>query len=148
MSKTPELDRLKRIGAGMANSMFNLAHNEALPADIRQSLKDQQREWDAAIAALQSAADTPAPSAERVRHKKRGSEYEVIGVGRMQTEDWSEEVLGADEDGRNAWVNESIDMREVTIYRSVDDGSLWVRPTEEFNDGRFEALPPFKAKEE
>ena len=62
MSKTQELDRLKRIGAGMANSMFNLAHNDALPADIRQSLKYQQREWDTAIAALQSAAETPASS--------------------------------------------------------------------------------------
>lgn len=59
MSNTPELNKLKRVGAGMANSMYNLAHNEALPADMRQSLKDQQREWDAAIAALQSAADTP-----------------------------------------------------------------------------------------
>jgi hypothetical protein len=31
-------------------------------------------------------------------------------------------------------------MREVAIYRSVDDGSLWVRPREEFEDGRFAAL--------
>lgn len=67
-----------------------------------------------------------APGA-RVRHKKRGTEYEVIGVGKIQAENW------LDYDAPMG----SVDMREVVIYRSVDDGSLWVRPREEFEDGRF-----------
>lgn len=70
------------------------------------------------------------------RHKKRGSEYALIGFGKMQSESWVEDV------------GSRVDMREVAIYRSVDDGSLWARPVEEFNDGRFETLPAAPAKQE
>lgn len=72
------------------------------------------------------------------RHKKRGTRYVLLGIGKMQAERWFEpdraEVL-AGRDGR------SVDMREVAVYRSADDRSLWVRPLEEFEDGRFEELP-------
>lgn len=62
------------------------------------------------------------------RHKKRGTEYVLIGFGKLQAEMWVD------------WNSEPVDMREVAVYRSVDDGSLWVRPREEFEDGRFEVL--------
>lgn len=68
------------------------------------------------------------------RHKKRGSKYVLIGIGKMQSEDWFRSTPGSS--------IEPVDMREVAIYRSVDDGSLGVRPREEFEDGRFEATPP------
>lgn len=52
------------------------------------------------------------------RHKGRGTQYQVIGAGTFQASD-------------------DLDEAPVTIYRGAD-GAVWVRPTDEFNDGRFE----------
>ncbi len=65
------------------------------------------------------------------RHKKRGSEYVLLGIGKMQSEGWY--------DPSKTISTAKVDMREVAIYRGAD-GALWVRPREEFEDGRFEAL--------
>lgn len=65
------------------------------------------------------------------RHVKRGTEYQLVGIGKVQAEDW---YTSKNENIR------TVDMREVAIYCG-DDGQLWVRPIEDFNDGRFEVLP-------
>lgn len=61
---------------------------------------------------------------EKYRHKKRQSQYELTGPGRMQLEEGA--VIS--------------DMSEIMVYRDTTDGSLWVRLKSEFEDGRFEKL--------
>lgn len=65
-----------------------------------------------------AALDALGP-ADGWRHKKRGTTYKVIGTAEVQAEDC---ILEGD---------------LVIVYRADSDGKLWVRPTEEFYDGRF-----------
>jgi len=101
--------------------------------------KNNLRYWIEQAKSCLSAltAGKPEQAVPTHRHKTRGTEYMLIGIGRMQAKEWFE---GSDRDDYWGGVS-SIDMREVAIYRSVDDGSLWVRPREEFEGGRFKALP-------
>lgn len=60
----------------------------------------------------------------RWRHKKRGTTYAVVGAAVLQME------------GKH-------DGRRMIVYRCCDeDGPLWVRPEDEFIDGRFEPIDP------
>jgi hypothetical protein len=63
------------------------------------------------------------------RHVRRGSTYEVIGTALMQV----------------ASGIEVSDDEECTVYRG-EDGRLWVRPTAEFNDGRFDDISALEGK--
>ncbi len=83
--------------------------------------------WEAMLAAsppppVQSA---PAGWVPTHRHAKRGSTYRVLGEATAQ---------GNPDD---PWLFSDGD--KLTVYQA-EDGRLWVRYTEEFNDGRFEAL--------
>ena len=90
--------------------------------------------WECSSRALAAAEVKP-----RVKHNKRGTTYEVIGTGKIQAENWWERNPNRGQATFNKF-DQTVDMREVVIYRSESDGSLWVRPAEEFNDGRFSAL--------
>ncbi|MER8667687.1 hypothetical protein NKH45_10795 [Mesorhizobium sp. M1156] len=122
-------------------------------SEIVHECRDRQRsagEGDQMLSrwiseALSKAQSVPASMGGAThRHKKRGTDYVLIGIGKMQAEDWctvERETVTFCGDLRDIVdVGPSIDMREVAIYRSVDDGALWVRPREEFDDGRFESL--------
>lgn len=58
---------------------------------------------------------------QRVRHLKRGTEYEVIGQAWLQTQT----LL--------------VDMEPMIVYRG-EDGTLWVRPESEFTPDRFQLV--------
>ena len=63
------------------------------------------------------------------RHKKRRAVYEVI------TEYASLQCSAAPE------FESKFEDDYWTVYRNIKTGAIWVRPTEEFMDGRFERVP-------
>ncbi len=94
-------------------------------------------------------ANSPAPEGWPThRHIKRGSEYTLVGIGKMQSDHWVDgaTIKPVSAGGQLTIAASQIDMREVAIYRGKD-GDLWVRPREEFDDGRFVSLPTAPAPE-
>lgn len=63
-----------------------------------------------------------------VRHEKRGTIYEVVGVAELQVSSYPT---------KNMLIREG---RQLTVYRDRDTGRLWCRMREEFEDGRFTYL--------
>lgn len=57
------------------------------------------------------------------KHLKRGSFYHEVATGSVQS---SRPIIEGD---------------RLTIYLA-EDGTWWLRPVDEFNDGRFEKLKP------
>ena len=63
------------------------------------------------------------------RHKKRGTTYEVL------THDASLQCAS------ESAVESMFEDENWTVYRNTVTGAVYVRPTEEFLDGRFEQIP-------
>jgi hypothetical protein len=55
------MDAIHSAGAKLANLAFNLAQSSALPAEVRASLDECRKEWDAAV----RAAPAPALAASK-----------------------------------------------------------------------------------
>lgn len=96
--------------------------NQAVVLDANLSTLDHaQRRFERSEiekAALQAHLDQQ-PTPVLMRHVARGTIYELICVGTVQTH------------------TPLADYDQVMIYRG-EDGQTWVRPLGEFNDGRFE----------
>lgn len=87
----------------------------------------------AGVKALLDAVDDAARPTHR--HVKRGSVYRVLGEAKAQVSTGT--ISDISMNGHRARVLREGDR--LTVYRA-DDGSLWVRFSEEFADGRFEPL--------
>jgi hypothetical protein len=59
---------------------------------------------------------------KKYKHKKRNSVYSILTIGTFQCSD------------------KNLDNTEVVIYRDIKDLKIWVRPKDEFFDGRFEEI--------
>lgn len=95
----------------------------------------QQRGRSRPLSSLQQLVDErrpepkPEPRPRLVRHKKRGTTYEVLGMAIAQVST-GEELMGLH---KRALVDGDL----LVVYKGTD-GQLWARFPGEFNDGRFE----------
>lgn len=124
-AKDAEIGRLRQIVSDCASAIGNgafakpecsLKFMERIPVEIAAVAKL----LDAEIAELR-ALTTWRPTH---RHVKRGSEYMIVGAAELQ-----------------ASTDDLVDGSEMIVYRGKD-GRIWCRQVDEFNDGRFEVLPP------
>jgi hypothetical protein len=92
------------------------------PLALRLSEAHVSGGWEAVARVVEEMVGDAMPTASRRwRHVKRGTTYEEVGRGALQTA-----------------TMDVVDGSCVVIYRG-DDGRFWVREEAEFEDGRFEA---------
>jgi hypothetical protein len=113
---------------------------EAPPTAKRSDLRRQLQE----IAAARTAAPQDgAQSVRRVRHKKRGTTYHVLGAAEAQVSTGSYRAwppLATKHEGEGLPARLVRDGLTLTVYRCEQTGKLWCRFPDEFEDGRFEDI--------
>lgn len=90
------------------------------------------------------AATAIFPSGERFRHEKRGTVYDVYGVGHANSAREFDVIAPGFHRGAETRLKAKkvlFDRDEVVIYRDVQSGAFSVRGKDEFLDGRFTLLP-------
>lgn len=112
------LERLREIADRLEN--HSLSINDGFISDMAQELR--------ALSHTPQTAGVPEGHVERVRHVKRGTEYEVIGEAEAQMSKKFGKWRGLYKGDR------------ITVYRCVETGELYCRFTDEFRDGRFVSL--------
>jgi hypothetical protein len=95
-------------------------------SDLRQMREQMYVMWKQLKAAQEDirkleGSNPMTQTTRRVRHKKRGTTYEVIGTAELQM------------------ATDLVDGAFLTIYRG-EDGKWWARQEDEFEDGRFEEV--------
>jgi hypothetical protein len=107
-----------------------------LPVEMELALSTFEDAWVAVRDGQPAALAHPQQGKERVRHVKRGTEYEVIGEAEAQVSE------GMQIYGRPGAVRFISDGAFLTVFRCENTGKLWCRFTDEFRDGRFETIAP------
>jgi len=127
--------------ASYAETIGAISHNRSTIRTWCDAVFKASREYEA-IAALSTApAARPGDGVERVRHVKRGTEYEVLGEAEAQVSKGTHSVwpkgIAFHVDAESVPGRLLSDGWEITVYRCVTTGKLWCRFTDEFRDGRF-----------
>lgn len=86
---------------------------------------DISKEWITKMAKLEGDHEIGAGALPPIcyRHVKRGTTYRILHDARFQA------------------YESCHDMERVVVYQCIEDGSVWVRPYDEFMDGRFQPIP-------
>jgi hypothetical protein len=87
------------------------------------------------LATIDTALAAPSAGGERVRHVKRGTEYDVLfrGVELQVATPEAMNLNGTD------FRLVALEGQKLVVYRGAE-GKLWARKEAEFDDGRFAAL--------
>ena len=154
-ARVKDLERINKTQATSAEVIFSAATNDAkkirpletqlaaarkglafyadvhkYPAPLTGGMGALWSDCGAIARAALSDAWTPTH-----QHKKRGSKYRLFGFGKMQSDSWVYPHHFVDM-GENETEMRSVDMQEAAVYLE-EDGTIWIRPIGEFNDGRF-----------
>ena len=114
-----------QVSLSAANARADHAREAAL-VEAAERFPDGRQPWppNAIRKAILALRDKPAPAVtmERVQHIKRGTTYQILARGMLQTD------------------TPLTDYAELVAYRCEETGDVWFRPQSEFTPDRFRAI--------